>query len=236
MINYPTPVTRIHQIELSSKCNLGCKYCPHPKLKRAKAHMSMETFKRTMDHVVFLKDKDPYTDTYAPELSLTGMGEAVMNPLFLNMLHYARSVYEHKILFATNGILINEDLVKEVKKLDVQVYISLHRPEKATPAINLMRKYNIKGDVNAGFALSGIDWAGQVNWEITDPIKSCIYQPLGWVTVLQSGQVTTCCMDAEGFGNLGHVNDELGSLRMQPIDLCNSCHRTIPDYIKEVAA
>lgn len=43
-----TPITALHQVEITSRCNLKCRYCAHPKMPRAKADMSEETFEATL--------------------------------------------------------------------------------------------------------------------------------------------------------------------------------------------
>jgi len=72
---FPKKLTRIHQIELTSECNLACKYCPHPKMKREKNHMSLETYAKALEHVKYFKQF-----ANQPELSLTGLGEPLMHP------------------------------------------------------------------------------------------------------------------------------------------------------------
>jgi len=217
-------VTRIHQIEVTTKCNLRCKYCPHPKMKRDKDHMSMETFKQAMEHVKYYDSLN-----LQPELSLTGMGESFLNPLFMDMCEYARSVYKGVILLSTNGLLVTEEIAEQLSRLNIYLYISLHRPEKAGLAVNIARKYNILADVNSQFATNAIDWAGQVDWEHTAPILPCAYLTKGWATVLKDGSVTTCCMDAEGLSVSGHVNDKIGSLTMDKAPLCDNCSMVLPD-------
>lgn len=41
--------------------------------------------------------------------------------------------------------------------------------------------------------------------------------------------MTTCCMDSEGLGIVGHVNDEIGSLSFKPYSLCDTCHLKVPE-------
>lgn len=233
MNTFERDIVRIHQIELSSECNLRCKYCAHPKMQREKAHMSMDTFKRTMAHVIYYADKDIQLQ---PELSLTGVGEALLNPEFMSMVRYARSVYKGAIIFSTNGLLLTEEVVKELAKLKVYVYISLHRPEVAKKAIDIAKQYQILIDVNYQFATSSFNWAGQVDWEVTAPKIKCAYLTEGWSAVLQDGTVTTCCMDAEGINTIGHVDDQIGSLTTTVKGLCKTCHMVVPTISLEGVA
>ena len=221
---YKKLLTRIHQIEITSRCNLRCKYCPHPTMKREKDDMTWFTFTKAMEHVEYYNQLGSQ-----PELSFTGMGEALLHPQFLDMLEYAREFYNGKILFATNGILLTEDIAKELKKLNVLAYISLHRPELAGPAIEVAKQYNILGDVNAGFATSAMDWAGTVDWYISAPEQQCAYLRDGWGVVLQNGDINACCWDAEGENLIGHVNDPIGSLATEIKPLCANCNLIKPD-------
>ena len=192
-------------------------------MKREKEHMSWDMFVRTMEMVTYFESQGTQ-----PELSLTGVGEALLNPLFIKMVKYARSVYKGHILFSTNGILLTEDVVKVLAELDIRVYVSLHRPEVATPAINLARKYNILNDINYQFTTSSFNWAGQVDWKVTAQNINCDYLMNGWGVVLQDGTITTCCMDAEGFNKVGIVGDLISDLGLEPKELCDSCHMVPP--------
>ena len=51
LLQYPRPLGAIHQIEITSRCNLRCLYCPHSKMKRAKEDMTGEIFRAAMDEV-----------------------------------------------------------------------------------------------------------------------------------------------------------------------------------------
>jgi len=222
--SYLRPLTRIHQIEISSLCNLACKYCPHPKLQRDKADMAIETFERCLE----------WAQNYAemgtqPELSLTGLGEALLHPLVLDICKLARSALPTaRLLLATNGISLTTEVARELAKHSVEVFISTHRPEKAGPAIEIAKQYGILGGVNHAFATSSIDWAGQVDWYVSAPSNmACLYLRDGWGTVLQNGDIVTCCMDAHGTHIVGNVADEIGSVNVAPFKLCGQCSLNI---------
>jgi len=53
-IPMPRKIESLHQIELSSRCNLRCVYCPSPKLQRPKVDMSEEHFLRALEWVDYL--------------------------------------------------------------------------------------------------------------------------------------------------------------------------------------
>ncbi len=91
-------ITQIHQIEVTTKCNLHCRYCPHGKMTRKKEHMSMETYESAIKWVEYFDSQGTQT-----EVSLTGIGEPLMHPRFLEMVGMLRDVYDGPILFSTNG-------------------------------------------------------------------------------------------------------------------------------------
>lgn len=226
------PVREIHEIELSSICNLACRYCPHPKLERPKEHMSWETFERTLEHVAYYVEKGTQG-----EVSLTGIGEAILHPRFIEAVFRVREVIEgRQITLATNGVDMTPDLAEVLARLRVVTYVSTHRPEKAGPAWQMLKDAGAITGLNTAFVDSSIDWAGQVKWHVAAKGHDCTYLNLGWGVVRQDGSVNACCMDAHGKHKLASVWDEVGSLMTRPIGLCESCHLRVPAHLREEVA
>lgn len=226
------PVREIHEIELSSICNLACKYCPHPRLERAKEHMSWETFERTLEHVSYYVEKGTQS-----EVSLTGIGEAILHPRFVEAVFRVREVIGgRQITLATNGVALTPDIAEVLARLRVVTYVSTHRPEKAGVAWDMLKKHGAITGLNTAFVDSSIDWAGQVKWHASAPRGNCNYLGLGWAVVRQDGSVNACCMDAHGKHRLASVYDEVGSLMTRPIGLCANCHLSVPKHMQEAAA
>src|SRR6267143_5078655 len=71
---YPRPIRSIHQIEVTTHCNLRCIHCPHPiqaQLRHQEPrHMDRKTFERAIEWAAALNDP---TDPMREELSLTGI-------------------------------------------------------------------------------------------------------------------------------------------------------------------
>lgn len=223
---YPKQLTSIHQIEITSRCNLRCKYCPQPKLERPKADISMDTYLRALEWAKYY-----YKKGTQPELSLTGMGEALMHPNIIEFFRLAREALPKcMLLFSTNGILFTEEVAEELGYLRISTYISVHRPEKAAPAVVLAKKYGILGDINMGFVDRALDWAGQIDWPVSAPTTLiCDYLRNGNGVVLQNGDMVSCCMDAHGIKKVGHIDDEIGSVYVQPFELCDKCNMVVPE-------
>jgi hypothetical protein len=139
------------------------------------------------------------------------------------------------ICFSTNGLLLDDEACAYLREHLVAVFVSLHRPEKAGPAINAARRAGILVDTNASAATSSFDWAGLLadKWEVTAASTPCEYLRSGWGVVLADGRITSCCLDATGAGVVGHVDDEIGSLSIKPWGNdkqgCETCHMTVPD-------
>lgn len=231
-MNVTHAIREIHEIELSSVCNLACRYCPHPKLERAKEHMTFETFQKTLRHLKYYCDQGTQT-----EVSLTGIGEAILHPSFTDALCLIRQTIgsERTIVIATNGVNMTEQLAKTLAHFGVVVYVSTHRPEKAGPAVELLRQAGVRLGTNTAFVDSSLDWAGQVKWHVSAPSRPCDYLGLGWAVIRQDGQVNACCMDAHSKFPLATVDDEPGSWRTWPISLCQSCHLTVPEKYRSAA-
>lgn len=223
------PVRELHEIEFSSRCNLACRYCPHPKMVRAKADMTRETFDRTMLHLQHLVDAGTQG-----EVSLTGIGEAILHPEFVPWLREIRGVIgkQRKIVLATNGVAMTRALAADLFRSNVHVYVSTHRPEKAGPAVEMLREIGCTWGTNTAFVDEAIDWAGQVNWYVSTGVHLCSYLDKRWVAIRQDGSVNTCCMDAESLHPIGSVYDDPGSLQIRTTKVCESCHLVAPEQFR----
>lgn len=191
--------------------------------------MSWETFERTLVHVAYYVGKGTQG-----EVSLTGIGEAILYPRFIEALFRVREVIgPRNIVLATNGVAMTPGIAEVLAKLRVITFVSTHRPEKAGPAWEMLKKAGGIGGLNTAFVDSSIDWAGQVKWHASASEHDCTYLNAAWAVVRQDGNINACCMDAHGKHKLASVWDELGSLMTRPIGLCGACHLRIPDHFKE---
>lgn len=222
-------ITQIHQIEVTTMCNLRCRYCPHPKMQRSKEHMTLDIFEKSLAWVQYFNAKGTQM-----EVSLTGIGESLLHPQFLEMVRMLREVYEGAILFSTNGLLMTQSIAQCLSKHYVNVFVSTHRPEIAAPAVNICKRYGILAGVNTSFVTSALDWAGQVDWEVTALRTPCQHLEQGWGIVLVDGRISTCCMDSEGIGLIGSVAEAPADLFTGPFELCGTCNM-YPPIVQEVS-
>lgn len=228
----PKLVREVHQIELTTRCNLKCKYCPHwPELPRPKTDMTLEVFQQALALVRHYVARGTQG-----EVSLTGIGEPTLHPNFVEMLAQAREAIgpERRLAVATNGLLLDDALCDAIKPYDPVVFVSLHRPELGGPAIERLKARGFKYGVNSSFATSAFNWAGtQRNWFVSAQRVPCDYLKQGWCVVLVDGRVATCCLDATGASVVGHVLNNPAALYLQPWRSacgagCASCHMDVP--------
>jgi len=237
---YPRPVRSIHQIEVTTRCNLRCVYCPspiQPQLRnQAPMDMTRATFERALEWAVALNDR---RDDERGELSLTGVGEALLHPEFVDFVRLAREALPgNPLVFSTNGLLLTDELCAKLAPYRPKVFVSLHRPEKAAHAIHAAKKAGILAGHNAEPGVSPFNWAGQVpGWPNLTPPRQCEFLRAGWAVVLVDGRITTCCLDASGAGVIGHVDDPIESLTKNGTGLkpwgnekmgCSACHMIVP--------
>ena len=220
-------VTKLHQIEITSNCNLKCRYCLHPK--------GLNREKQDMDREVYLECLRQVSISVAyhgqQELNLCGVGESTMHPDFVEYVALAREAVGESValVLATNGILFNEEMARAIAPYKPRVAVSTHRPEVAGPAVELCRKYGMYLGASDDAATAAIDWAGQVEWHVSAPISSCMWLYDGRVMVASDGDIYTCCLDGTGDGIIGNImRDKVTDLEVKPYSLCDSCNQLYP--------
>ncbi len=217
----------IHQIEITSRCNLRCRYCVHPTMARSKEDMNEVTWRAALAWVRIFVD----AETQGAELNLCGIGESTMHPRFGEMVLEAREAIgpERRLVMATNGVGLTEDHALAMRYARMKVWVSLHRPEKAGPAVELLRQYGVFAGSSSDPSLSAVDWAGQVKWHVSTPVKEvCPWLKYGWAMVASDGAVLTCCFDGSGAGKLGMVWEDVAGMRPAAYGLCGACHHEVP--------
>lgn len=220
-------VGSVHQIEITSRCNLRCRYCVHPTMARSKEDMSPKTFARALAWVSLFVENG----TQGQELNLCGIGESTLHPLFCTFVKVARDALgqERDLVMATNGVGVTEEHAQAMAAARMRVWVSLHRPEKAGPTIELLKKHGVLAGVSADPAIASVDWAGQVAWHVSAPTKL----PCPWlrdrkVMIAADGSVLTCSFDGSGAGKLGTVWGSVEAMRVAPYSLCEGCHQAVP--------
>lgn len=221
------PVRVLHQIEMTSRCNLRCRYCVHHKMPRAKADMTEETYVRALEWVQYFAVRGQR------ELNLAGIGESTMHPEFIRFLALAREKLPvpFRLVVTTNGVAVTEEMVRAMQPHSPSVFVSLHRPEKAGPALELFKKYKMLEGASVDPAVEAINWAGQVQWHVSvRERRDCSWIRFGKVMAMSDGRVTRCSLDGSGAGTFAMengleatVHDDLSKLRTSMYSLCAGC-------------
>jgi hypothetical protein len=133
------------------------------------------------------------------------------------------------LILATNGLLMTPELAKAIAPSRIRVWVSLHRPEKAGPAVEALKAAGILAGVSGDPSIAAVDWAGQVKWHVSTPQKGteCPWIKAGRVFVLSDGRVTRCCFDASADDVICTVDDDLTQFQTSPYKLCASCHHDV---------
>lgn len=224
-------VTQIHQIEMTSHCNLRCRYCAHPTMHRAKMHMTRETFDKALAWVAHFSERGTQGD-----LNLAGIGESTMHPQFVEFVHAARRALHpsRSLVLATNGILMTDELAQAIASTGIRVYVSAHRPERAGPAVEVLKRAGIIAGISVDPTISATDWAGTVKWHVSAQRSQCPWVRGGWAFVMSDGRLTRCAFDSTGVGVFGHVDDDVPALQTSPYALCRACHQDVGVVLEEV--
>jgi hypothetical protein len=217
-------LTNIHQIEITSRCNLRCKYCAHPTMTRVKQDMPRGIFEAALEWAVYFKHQGTQSS-----LNLAGIGESTMHPEFVDFVALARERLgeTQDLVLATNGLLMTDALAMALKPYRPRVYVSLHRPERAGPAVEALKRAGLIAGVSVDAAVSATDWAGQIKWHVSAQRSMCPWVLGGWAMVLSDGRLTRCSFDATGIGVFGNVTDDLSLLQTSPYSLCEKCHQDV---------
>jgi hypothetical protein len=219
------PIRDVHQIEITSECNLRCRYCIHPTMTRPKQHMSTDVWERALDWVTYFVRQGTQH-----ELSLQGVGESTMHPKFTEWISQARAHVGDAcvLVFATNGVSFTEAIAEACKEHKVHVFVSLHRPEKAGIAIEVAKKAGVLSGVSADPSVAATDWAGQVKWHVSAaPNRECMWVKNGKVFVDSVGNIRPCSLNGSKDGVIGRVFDDLTKIKTGPYRLCATCDQDV---------
>ncbi len=226
-------IRQLHQLEITSRCNLRCRYCVSPNLQRPKVDMDEATFRLGLSWVRKFVDRG-----WQHDVNLAGIGESTIHPEFVRYVHLAREIvgWQCQLVFATNGVAMTDEMARAIAPASPRVFVSLHRPEKAGPAVEMLRRVGILSGVSLDPSVSAIDWAGQVKWHVSVPQRrECAWLSGGMVMLMADGRITRCPLDGSGIGVICTINDDLDAHRTSPYDLCAKCDQLVPAKMREVA-
>lgn len=218
---------RIYQIEVSNLCNLACSYCPHPGQTRPRGLMSWSTFTRSIDLLQRCGQKTAY---------LHNFGEPLLHP---DLVSFVRHCTTHGVAasFFSNGVLLTKEILAELADAGLRwLYISEHTRGEVARIHKLIDAGGYPIEIRDTFRPvrgSVHTWSGQVEPRHRGspgaPLTSsvpCLFQRQEAAVILWDGTVNVCCIDVEGRGARGTVDDFLSrpeNYRFRPIELCVGC-------------
>jgi hypothetical protein len=195
--------------------------------------MDEDTFKHALYWAKFFIEKNgPH------ELNLAGIGESTMHPRLPEYLSWARGYmgWEQDLLFATNGVAMTEELAKAIAPFRPRIWVSLHRPEKGGPAVEILKKYGLIAGISVDSSVAATNWAGQVKWHVSVERRQCEWVRMGKVIVFSDGRVSRCSYDGSGIGVIATVRDDLTQFQTSPYDLCRTCDQDVGVPMEAVSA
>lgn len=227
----------ITTIELSSACNLACKYCINRLITknsdRTPGIMADAVFERSLHWL----DKLCRAGTQK-EVNLNGNGESTLDPSLIKRIGMVREVVgqNRRVSFCTNGVNMNSEFAQALKGSGINnVDVSPHSAYHARRAISYLIDAGHTVICTPGAIIQTHNWAGQLEPEHTVRCRLIIRcDPLieGRGYIQSEGSVTPCCYDYRNLGTFGHVEeDDLDQKPIAPYELCKTCHQQIPNEI-----
>lgn len=96
------------EIEVSSLCNARCPTCENYRLRRPKANMKMDLFKKIVDECFKYRKR-------IKEISLFWIGEPFLDPGFFDKVKYIKGKYnKFSIITVTNGSLLGKKMAQRL--------------------------------------------------------------------------------------------------------------------------
>lgn len=221
-------------IELSSLCNLECRYCVNRLIgpDRKRGIMSEQTFNLSLVWLEILCDRGTQK-----EVNLNGNGESCLDMDLPNRIRRVKDVMgDRTVMMCTNGINMTMDLAKKMKDAGLdRCDLSIHDAYHCRRTWNIFRKIGMSSVVNGGLIVSSHNWAGQLESENQVDINfknQCDPLIEGRGYIQMEGNVTPCCYDYRDLGVFGDVrNDHLLEMPIRPYSLCPDCHQEIPKEV-----
>lgn len=111
--NYPPPSSVYWDI--TGKCNLRCIHCYYPGCESHKNELSTEEIKRALEEM----------SAFGVQWIIFSGGEPLLRKDFLEIADHARSLGFKNISLATNGTLIDREIARQLKAMNMDVQVSI---------------------------------------------------------------------------------------------------------------
>jgi len=189
--------------------------------------MTWETFAKSLELLIRCGQRTAY---------LHNFGEPLLHP---NGVGFVRRCTERGVTasFFTNGVLVTAKVLEELADAGLQfLCVSEHTRGEAARVRRLIADGGLPIEVRDTFRpVRGAlhTWAGQVTSRAavgfahpSEGVGACLFERQDAAVILWDGRVNLCCIDVEGHGVQGTVDDYLpdpSRYRFRPADLCAGC-------------
>jgi hypothetical protein len=222
----------LHQIEVTTRCQLSCAYCLQPTLTRPIQDMTRETWLAALDWLRFFVRHGTQG-----EVVLFGTGEPLLHPDLVQMATEARAVLgpARRMLVTTNGLLVTDALIAALQPINARVYVSLHQFAKATPAVHKLFRAGLLEGVSIDPVTGSNSWAGQVDWPNIMPMGDarppCPWQQAGWLFMSADGGLYPCCYANGDMPRQGEATDVPHEFDVVTPPICGACWQRTPEHV-----
>ena len=221
----------IHQIEVSSICNLKCPYCLHSteNFKRPKVFMNDETLINTLE----LLERFIWDHPEKQDINLSGVGETFAHPKIAKIINGVRNIIgpKRRIIIPTNALLLDEDILNQIEKANPRIYVSLHKPDAQKYIIERIASHGLLEGTTNDPVDNPNDWARQVNHTKPRYTFYCPWKTHGMGFITANGDILQCYLDGDNSSKMTNVNlyraenynPEL--LEVKSFKLCSTCYQ-----------
>tara|TARA_R110001606_G_scaffold16810_1_gene66622 strand:+ start:80 stop:823 length:744 start_codon:yes stop_codon:yes gene_type:complete len=218
---------KFYQIELTSRCDATCSYCPHGTMSRKKKDITPDIFEQA---IKLLDRENLWTNFGMPIVELHSFGEGLL--MKEKLFYYLDRMKEEEIPWSlsSNGILLsqNPQMDKKLLSYDGVLEISIENTNRLVSLDEKVNRINsflkLHEEVNSkliiylivfdhDFDFSRIygsnyrrSYYGKHTWGENDEGGSnCDFLTKDYFIVQSNGNIASCCFDATGETSYGDV-------------------------------
>ena len=220
----------INTIEVSTLCQLKCKYCINP-LMKDKGIMTEDIFEQSLYWLEILCRRGTQQ-----EVNMNGNGEATLDPNLPRRVRKVKDIVgDRTVELCSNAVGVTREMVIELLDNGLDKFdLSPHNPYEVRRLVSETHDLKINGIINMGSFTASHNWAGQLPEQYQIKMTytlPCLPMIEGRAHILSDGKVVPCCYD-RGMGLIGTVfDDDLLSRPLNKFELCKTCHQIIPGGI-----
>ena len=190
-------------IELTSRCQLSCSYCPRPRVSH---DLPFELFKKIVEEASLFGNRS---------FSLHLFGEPLLYPRIIESVRYLKR-RGHAVILTTNGMLLNK-LYRELRGVDKIIWSykeGIKVPGELKKWKNFIVRFFDKEDKSwpRRESRSFHNYGGQSRLRkfiapSTGHTRYPCYHPFLAPAVRTNGDIVICCADPEGKSAVGNIKD-----------------------------